>query len=45
MADRTISRSLEKLDTKAAPIMTYFTTGIGASLQMLFEQRLLCNDL
>jgi hypothetical protein len=32
MADRAISRALNKLDTKAPPIMTYFTTGIGASI-------------
>jgi len=32
MADRAISRALEKLDIKAPPIMTYFTTGIGASI-------------
>jgi hypothetical protein len=32
MADRSISRALEKLDIKAPPIMTYFTTGIGASI-------------
>ena len=32
MADRTVRGALEQLGMKAPPIMTYFTTGVGASI-------------